>query len=78
MTKIVEKKFKVGGMHCVSCAMTIDFDLEDIDGVTSAKTSYATSECRVIYDEEKLDHQVIISKIKKTGYSADVVNTVKE
>ena len=34
-------KLQIQGMHCSSCAMNIDFDLEDLDGVKSAKTSYA-------------------------------------
>lgn len=31
----------IEGMHCTSCAMTIDEELEDLPGVKRAKTSYA-------------------------------------
>ena len=69
MTKIVKKKLKIQGMHCTSCAMNIDFNLEDLEGVKSAKTSYAKQELEVEFDEEKIDNQKIIQTIKKTGYT---------
>ena len=69
MSKIVKKKLKIEGMHCSSCAMNIDFDLEDLEGVTSVKTSYAKEECEVEFDEEKVKSEDIFITIKKTGYN---------
>lgn len=68
MDKIVKKKLKIEGMHCSSCALTIDFDLEDLEGVKSVKTSYARQETEIEYDEGKLGHTKIIETITKTGY----------
>lgn len=62
--------FKINGMHCTSCAMNIDFDLEDLDGVKSARTNYAKEICEVEYDLEKVDITDIIKTIEKTGYQA--------
>lgn len=67
---IVRKKLKIEGMHCASCAMNIDFDLEDLEGVKEAKTSYARQESEVEYDEGKLDLEDIIKSIEKKGYQA--------
>lgn len=67
---IVKKKLKIEGMHCTSCAMSIDFDLEDIKGVKSAKTSYTRQECEVEFDEEKVPAELIVQTIQKTGYKA--------
>lgn len=61
---------KIEGMHCSSCAMSIDFDLEDIDGVKSAKTNYAKQISDVEFDEKKVTPGVLIDQIKKTGYRA--------
>ena len=65
--------FTIIGMHCSSCAMSIDGDLEDyVTGVISAKTNYAKQVCEVEFDEGvKLDD--IVNQIKKTGYQAEVV-----
>jgi copper chaperone CopZ len=62
-------KLKIEGMHCNSCAISIDFKLEDL-GVTSVKTSYARQEAEVEFDEEKINPQKIIEQIKKMGYEA--------
>ncbi len=72
MSEIVKKKLKIDGMHCSSCAMNIDFDLEELEGIRSSKTSYARQECEIECDGEKIDDQTIIESIKKTGYSAKV------
>ena len=73
MSKIIKKKLKIDGMHCSSCAMNIDFDLEDLEGVKSAKTNYAKQECEVEYDEETLKTEIIIQTVEKTGYQAKAI-----
>lgn len=70
---IIKKKFKVEGMHCSSCAMSIDFDLEDLEGVKKAETNYAKEFTEVEFDEEIVPQQKIIEQIKKSGYSASVI-----
>lgn len=72
MSKVVKKKLKITGMHCTSCAMNIDFDLEDLDGVKSVKTNYAKQESEVEFDEEKLSEKEIFQQIEKTGYQAEL------
>lgn len=71
---IIKKKLKIEGMYCTACAMNIDFDLEDMDGIKSAKTSYAKQECEVEFDEEKVKSESIVETIKKTGYTAIPLN----
>lgn len=73
MSKIVKKKLKIEGMHCSSCAMNIDFDLEDLEGVMTVSTSYAKQECEVEFDEEKVEPKEIIEQIIKTGYKASLL-----
>ena len=67
---MVEKKnFKIDGMHCTSCAMNIDGDLEDTAGIIEARTNYARQETMVSFDTEKITTEQIISIIQKTGYT---------
>lgn len=73
MSTITKKKLKIEGMHCSSCAMNIDFDLEDLDGVKTAKTSYAKQISEVEFDEDKLTVHDLCKSIKKTGYKAQVL-----
>lgn len=65
---------KISGMHCTTCAMSIEGDLEDTVGVKSAKASYAKQQCEVEFEEDKIEIKEIVSTIKATGYSASPVN----
>ncbi|OGE27719.1 hypothetical protein A2867_04455 [Candidatus Daviesbacteria bacterium RIFCSPHIGHO2_01_FULL_40_11] len=69
-----KKKFKITGMHCSSCAITIDMDLEDLPGIKKAQTSYAKGETEVEFDASKVTNNLIQETIKKSGYTAVVVN----
>ncbi len=69
-----KKIFKIVGMHCTSCAMSIDFDLEDVDGVKKAVTNYAKQVTEVEFEEEKVTEIKIVEVIKSTGYDAVLVN----
>lgn len=69
---IIKKNFTIEGMHCTSCAMNIDFDLEDLPGIKTAKTNYAKQQTEVTYDEEKVNEKNICETIGKTGYKASL------
>ena len=72
MTKV---KLKIDGMHCTSCSMSIDMDLEELEGIKNVKTSYAKQESDVEFDEGKITLNQILEQIEKTGYKAQVPNT---
>lgn len=63
-------KFKIEGMHCSSCAMLIDMELEDLEGVNTSKTNYAKAETEVEFDSSKVEVSKLIEAIKKVGYIA--------
>ena len=62
-----KKTYKVNGMHCVSCAMLIEGELED-RGV-KASCNYARSEVAVEYDSGKLEEKEIHEAVKALGYT---------
>ena len=72
MTKI---KLKIDGMHCTSCSMNIDMDLEEVEGIKSVKTSYAKQESEIEFEEDKITLEQILKQIQETGYQAQVQNT---
>jgi copper chaperone CopZ len=76
MSRFVKRTFQIEGMHCTSCAMNIDFDLEDIEGIKSAKTNYAKQVSEVEFDEDKITVDEILSSVKKTGYTAQLLKEV--
>lgn len=62
-------KLKISGMHCASCAMNIDGELED-KGVKEASTSYAKEETKVVFDDSKISIQEMVDAIQGLGYQA--------
>ena len=70
MSKVIKKKFKIEGMHCSSCSLVIDMELEDSEGIKSAKSSYARQDLEVEYDPQKVSLEKILKTVKKSGYSA--------
>jgi Cu+-exporting ATPase len=67
----MKKTYKVEGMHCTSCALVIESDLEDA-GV-KASCNYAKQTLEVEYDEKKVRENTIYDVAKKAGYSLKAV-----
>lgn len=59
---------KIKGMHCISCAINIDGELEDSNGIAKAVTNYAKSQTTVEYDSEKINVSKIKKVVEELGY----------
>ena len=68
-------KLKVSGMHCTSCAMNIDGELEDL-GVKNANTNYAKGETTVEFDPKAVKIEQIKNTIAGLGYSSVIDDSV--
>lgn len=68
-------KLNISGMHCTSCAMNIDGELEDTEGIKESNTNYAKQQSEVTYDSKKISTDKIISIIRKLDdkYDAEVI-----
>lgn len=60
----------IQGMHCASCAVTIEKDLAAVSGVASAHANFAMERATVEYDEARVTPEILAETIKKTGYTA--------
>lgn len=65
---MIKQKFIIVGMHCTSCAINIDGELEDTAGVTSSRTSYAKQQTDVEFDPSVVSAQTITEIISSIGY----------
>ncbi|MBI2268627.1 MAG: heavy-metal-associated domain-containing protein [Candidatus Blackburnbacteria bacterium] len=72
MTTIVKKRFKVDGLNCTACAILIDGELENTEGVKCASTNYAKAECEVEFDETKVEEKDIKKIIESLGYTVNL------
>jgi Cu+-exporting ATPase len=63
-------KLKISGMHCTSCTIVIEKELEKIAGVTDLSVNFATEKATIEYDENKTTVFNLLEAIKKVGYRA--------
>jgi copper chaperone CopZ len=60
--------FNIQGMHCTSCSINIDSELEETEGVISATTSYPKARTEIIYDSKKVSPQTLKKVIESLDY----------
>ena len=65
---MTKEKLKIEGMHCASCAMNIDEELEELEGVQESNTSYRKQTTEVSFDESRTDLAQIDDAIRALGY----------
>jgi len=58
------------GMHCASCANSIQSATRSISGVASSNVNFATEEAVIEFDEKKTSASAIQQVIKDIGYEA--------
>jgi copper chaperone CopZ len=63
--------FRVEGMHCASCGLLIDDELDDLDGVLAAQTSVRRGTSTVTVDPARCGPQDVIAAIASVGYQAE-------
>ncbi|MFJ6754725.1 MULTISPECIES: heavy-metal-associated domain-containing protein [unclassified Streptomyces] len=64
-------EFTVSGMHCNSCGLLIDDEIEELPGVTASTTNLRT-ERTVVELDRPIPAEQIIEAIATAGYTATV------
>lgn len=59
---------KLSGLHCTSCSLNIDGELEEVKGVISSNTSYAKQETVITYDPSLVTPPTFTQTIEGLGY----------
>lgn len=70
---MAKKTYKISGMHCTSCSMVIEGDLEDI-GV-SARANYARQIVEIDELPAGVGESQVVAVIEKQGYKVIGVTT---
>ena len=66
--------FKISGMHCASCAQTIERAILKLPGVKSAQVNFASETILVSYDENLVSEKNFQKIIKDIGYELLIQN----
>ncbi len=68
MSSIRTEKLKLIGMHCASCAVTIENKLKSLNGIIDAVVNFSSEEAEVRYDSAKIQLKDIVDTIRSLGY----------
>ena len=68
---MVKKNFKLVGMHCASCANTVESAIKKLPGVVSANVNFASETLYVEFDEKTSDAEKIVEAVKRSGFRAN-------
>lgn len=60
----------ITGMHCASCGLLIDEELEDLDGVRRATTNTRRGTATIDYDPALVSTDQLLAAVTAAGYSA--------
>src|SRR3989338_7405770 len=67
-SSVKKTAISISGMHCASCAMTIEKALKKTKGVAKASVNYASEKASVEFNENEVDEDTIKQAILKSGY----------
>ncbi|PIO00644.1 copper-translocating P-type ATPase [archaeon CG10_big_fil_rev_8_21_14_0_10_43_11] len=65
---MVKQQLQIKGMHCASCALTIEKALKSVTGVQDASVNYATEQAHIEYDEVHTNQEELTRAVKDAGY----------
>lgn len=69
-TMIMEKiTLPIKGMHCASCASTIQKTISKVEGVDSIKVNFGTEKAEIEYDKDKTTVEQMSERIQPFGYA---------
>jgi len=63
-----ELSLTIGGMHCATCALTIQDALEDVPGVKDARVNFALGKATVDYDASVATESQLKAAVEESGY----------
>jgi len=64
----------ISGMHCASCASTIQKGLSGREGIADAAVNFMTSQATINYQPKKIGLQDMVKDIRERGYDVSVAS----
>lgn len=61
-------KIYIDGIHCRSCKILIESEIDVLVGVKNVNVDYQTGECQIEFDDEKISQKQIFKAIEKLDY----------
>jgi len=69
---MITQKYKITGMTCAACSSAVERVTRKMDGVAESNVNLTTAFLTITYDEEKVTPEMIIKKIDRAGFAAEL------
>ncbi len=67
-----EDIYNIGGMHCAACSSAVERVTRKLEGVERSDVNLPMNRLTIVYDENQVNPEAIISKIEKAGFTAEL------
>lgn len=66
------EQYRIDGMFCAACSSAVERVTSRMDGVKESQVNLMTNRMVITYDEAKVSREMIIDKVKKAGFEAEL------
>lgn len=67
-----KKTFKISGMHCASCVLTIEKVLKNLPGVKNAEVNFASESALIEFDNNVVSEKDLADAVESIGYNLKI------
>ena len=64
----MKRHLDIDGMHCASCARSVEKELQGVEGVREATVNFASGRAQ-IECEELVEHEELVEAVRRAGYN---------
>jgi len=69
---MITQKYTIKGMTCAACSSAVERVTRKIDGVAESNVNLTTALMTITYDEAKVTPELIIKKVDRAGFGAEL------
>lgn len=63
----MNQSYKIAGMTCAACAVSVESNIKPLDGVHNVEVNYPNQSAVIDFDEEVIHIETIQEKLKEIG-----------
>ena len=69
---MITQKFNITGMTCAACSSAVERVTRKMEGVSESNVNLTTALLTITYDEAKVTPEMIIKKVDRAGFGAEL------
>ena len=70
-----EEQYRITGMSCAACSASVERVTRRLEGVEESDVNLTTECMRIVYDESRVNQDMITAKVEKAGFGCERIET---